>query len=195
MKTEGVRLKCWYNYWPVLMAVLIPIFNVETITIAMLTMGIKSYSIVFTICAGMGVLSFIFWYKFARWFLEEADLIKQAVDFMNKNFQGKFGARLIMSWVDRLNKENKINKKVLSKIEVGGKIVGHVFVFVAALNPVPFLAFVGWFPCVIVCGWIQWKKGLAVMILGDIIKNSIMTYLWLTYGPQLWNIALSHLFW
>lgn len=185
-----MKTRRWYNYWPSLVAVLLPIFNVETITLVLLGLGIRNYLIIAPICVSVGVFSLIFWYRFTRWFWEETDTAKQLIGYINRNFQGKLGARLVMSWVDKLNKDSLNNKEALSKVEVGGKIVGHFFVFVAALNPIPFLSFVGWFPCIVVCGGIQWKNGLIIMMVADGIKNLIMSYLWILFGPKLWQVIL-----
>ncbi len=199
MKKEGAveeeeeSTKRWYSYWPLLIAVLTPIFSVEAVTVFLLRRGVRSYFIIAPICVGSGFFYLTFWYRFSRWFWEETNTARKLVDFMNTNFQGKLGAKLAMSWIDKLNKDNKTNKEALSKIEVGGKIVGHFFVFVAALNPVPFLSFVGWFPCVVTCGWLRWKKGLFVMMLGDAMKNLAMSYLWILLGPQLWHFLWSYL--
>ncbi len=193
MKTEEESVKRWYNYWPFLIAILLPIFNVETITFFLLGRGIRSYSIIAPICVSVGVFSLSFWYRFSKWLWEETNTARRLIDFININFQGRLGAKLAMSWVDKLNKDNKTNKEALSKIEVGGKIVGHFFVFVATLNPVPFLSFIGWFPCVVACGWIRWKKGLFIMILGDAIKNLSMSYLWILLGPQLWHLLWTYI--
>ncbi len=193
MKTEGESVKRWYNYWPFLIAILLPIFNVETITIFLLGRGVRSYSVIAPICVSVGVLALTFWYKFSRWLWEETNTAKRLLDFINFNFQGRLGAKLAMSWIDKLNKDNKNNKEALSKIEVGGKIAGNFFAFVAALNPVPLLSFIGWFPCVVACGGLRWKKGLVIMMVGDSIKNLVMSYLWILLGPQLWHFLLLHL--
>ena len=184
----------WYSYWPSLAAILLPIFNVETITFVLLGCGIRRYLFIAPICVIVGVLSLFFWYRFIRWFWEETDAAKQIIDFINKNLQGKLGAKLIMSWINKLSTDNKNNKEALSKIEVGGKIVGHFFVFVAALNPIPFLSFIGWFPCIIVCGSIRWKNGLAIMMLGDAIKNLVMSYVWILFGSQLWHLIWVYVY-
>ncbi len=187
MKIEKESVKRWYNYWPVLLAILIPIFNVETITLFLLGKGVRSYSIIAPICVSVGLFSLAFWYRFSTWLWEETSTAKKLVDFININFQGVLGAKLAMSWIDKLNKDNKINKEALSKIEMGGKIVGRFFIFVAALNPVPLLSFIGWLPCVVTCGWLRWKNGLFIMMFGDAIKNLAMSYLWILLGPQLWH--------
>ncbi len=188
MKTEEELVKRWYNYWPFLIAILLPIFNVETITFFLLGRGVRSYSIIAPICVSVGVFSLTFWYRFSTWLWEETGTARKLIDFINVNFQGKLGAKLAMSWIDKLNKDNKNNKEALSKIEIGGKIAGRFFIFVAALNPVPFLSFVGWFPCIVTCGWLRWKKGLVIMMAGDAIKNFSMSYLWILLGPQLGNL-------
>ncbi len=192
MKTEAKFERRWYNYWPFLIAILLPIFNVETITIFLLGRGVRSYYIIAPICVSVGIFSLTFWYRFSRWFWEETNTAKKLVSFINTNFEGRLGANLAMNWIDKLNKDSKTNKETRSKIEVGGKIVGHFFAFVAALNPVPFLSFIGWFPCVIACGGLRWEKGLVIMMVGDSIKNLVMSYMWILLGPQLWHFLLMH---
>ncbi len=194
----------WYHYWPVLIALLSPLYSVEAIAIILLNIGVRRYSVMFPVLASVGMFSLIFWYNFIPWFWGEADTTKRLEDYIDKifnNFQGRLGRILLRSgikWIiksfKKLNRDSEGNKEVFAKVEAGGRIVGRFFVFFAALNPIPFLSAAGWFPCIMVCGALKWKKGLFIMMLGDVIKNSVMSYLWISLGPKLWHFVWDYVF-
>lgn len=132
----------------------------------------------------LGATGMVFWYFFAGYFwrfVEHTKLVESSVSYFSRTYDylkktGVIGD--IINWFHKINIEDDGNRAFVRYIEKFGKVMRFVIVFTVPFNAIPFFSAVTWFPAVVFCRMSKWPEGLAVMIVGDAIKNALVSYFW-----------------
>ena len=155
------------QYWPIGVAVLISICNIDFLIIPWLkTINLSPLNI-FVLVSLLGSIELSYWYWFWGWFIkivEYSQLVRESIEFSKEiavdlKKQG-FIDRVINYYAKRFNGATNKTSRLMKWVHRGG----YVSAFVIGLIPEPGIRIAG----VIFCKSIQWRTGFVALMAGNI---------------------------
>ena len=174
------------SIWPFFLIPIVFLLNVEVpVPNALLHWHlVHSYRQLATIDIILGISGIFFWYHLVGhfWkFAEHSRLVESSVSFFGKKYEYLTSIgfiRNVVRWFQGMSTENATNRHFINGMERLGLVVRYIAVFILPFNIIPYLTAFTWFPAVIFCRASNWRKGLIVMMVGDAIKNALVSNFW-----------------
>jgi len=161
--------------WPLVIAICVAFCNTDVVVVPTLkTWGIASWLLV-TLVLAIATVELIWWFWFWRWVIRLVAEVRQIRATVQ--FGKELGQELkYQGYVDRVLKhlETTYAKAIAPDNHVNRKIRrwGYLALFVLGIEPTPGGRAIG----VIFCGACNWRRGLWVLIFGNVFH--VLSVIW-----------------